>query len=132
MLKSSCLAVAILLAPCAAMAQTSTVDVSGAWQVMGEITAGAAPVKATPLCGFKQAGAQLTGTCEGPRATGPLTGTVAGRHVAWQWRATPRAFVGMNGIAVFDGDLGADGAIHGTWTTTQLPGAKGTFSAQKR
>src|SRR5512140_2206894 len=118
MLKSSCLAAATLLALPAA-AQPQNPDVSGAWQVSGEIAAPTGPLRAAPLCVFKQAGVQLSGTCEGPRAQGPATGSVAGRRVAWQWRATPKAIVGMNGTASFEGDLGADGVIRGTWTTTQ-------------
>jgi len=132
MLKSLAVATLTALAPLAAAAQAQAPDLSGAWQITGEINAGAATAKAAPLCTLKQTGAQLSGGCEGPRAKGTATGLISGRHVAWQWHATSKAIIGVSGLTSFDGDLGADGVIRGTWTTTQLPGAKGTFSAQRR
>jgi hypothetical protein len=130
MLKSSCLAMLVALSGAAAMAQAP--DLSGAWQVTGELSAGDQLARATPVCTFKQTGAQVAGACEGPRAQGPVTGSVAGRHVAWQWRSNPKTIIGMSGVSSFEGDLGADNVIHGTWTTSQISGAKGTFSAQRR
>ena len=143
-------AAALSLAPGSAafaqsmLAQPQAADVSGAWQVTGAINAGAAVASATPVCTFtlqqggtlqrggKQTGAPFAGACEGPHARGPVTGTVAGRHITWQWRASPRTLVGMDGVSIFTGDLGADNVIHGTWTASQLPGASGTFSARRR
>ena len=125
-------ALIFLALPAAALAQPPPADLSGAWQVTGEIRAGGTLVKATPLCSFRQAGAQLAGACDGPRAQGPARGAVAGSHVSWRWRGTPKTLVGVAGTASFEGDLGADGVIRGTWTTTQLGGEKGTFSAQRR
>jgi hypothetical protein len=133
MLKSPSVGLAILaLSAAAATAQPLALDLTGAWQVTGELNAGEQVARATPVCTFKQTGAQVAGACEGPHAQGPVTGQVAGRHVSWQWRASPKTIVGMNGVASFEGDLGADNLIHGTWTTSQTSGTKGTFSAQRR
>jgi hypothetical protein len=66
--------------PSAASGQTATVaNVSGRWQINS--------ARAVPLRGFVQVGSNVTGSCIGPGATGPVIGSVIGQNVQlrWQW-----------------------------------------------
>jgi hypothetical protein len=54
-------------------------DVSGTWTISG-------PVE--PVCTITQSGSQLSGSCKGPKAEGPLTGTSEGQLVQFIFRRT--------------------------------------------
>jgi hypothetical protein len=108
-------------------------DLSGVWQVRGSIDeAGSPRAQATPVCEFRQGDRTLTGHCKGPRAEGPASGVIAGRHVSWKWQASATSVIGVSGAAWFQGDLGADGVIRGTWSLDQLPGLKGEFTQTRK
>jgi hypothetical protein len=124
------LALGLALAAGGAAAQQA--EVSGKWAVSGEIVTGEAQVIARPVCDFQQAGAKLTGSCKGPNAHGPATGSVAGQKVSWTWELTADTAIGANGTGRFEGELGADHVIRGTWSFSGLPGASGKFTGEKR
>src|SRR3954466_1569197 len=105
------LAIALGAALIAAPASAADAQVAGAWSITGQLQLGDQLAVAQPVCSFQQQGAALTGGCEGPGATGPVSGTVAGQHVTFQWRHTPRVEGGLKGVSTFDGQLAADGAI---------------------
>jgi hypothetical protein len=123
---------AALLLGAAFPALAADAQVAGAWNLTGQIQAGEQMAVARPVCTFQQAGAALTGTCEGPNSAGPVSGKVAGQHVTFAWRHTPKVDIGLKGVSTFDGELGADGAIQGAWTYDGLPGAAGNFRAERR
>ena len=123
---------ALLFGAVAAPAMAADAQVAGAWNLTGQILAGEQVAVARPVCTFQQAGAALTGTCEGPNSAGPASGKVAGQHVTFAWRHTPKADIGLKGVSTFDGELGADGTIQGVWTYDGLPGATGNFRAERR
>ena len=81
------------------------IDISGAWKI--ETQNGPSPV-----CAFKQAGTNLTGSCTGPKATGAITGTIVGKQVRWAWQWSTYA---DDAAAAFDfvGSLAPDDAING-------------------
>jgi hypothetical protein len=108
-------------------------NLAGRWQVQGSLSTGVGTVaQATPVCDFKQAERTLSGTCKGPHAEGPVTGTIAGKHVSWNWQAKASTPIGLSSTAWFQGDLGADGVIRGSWRLEQLPGAKGEFTQTRK
>lgn len=113
-------------------ARAADANVTGAWSISGRIEADGALAVARPDCAFQQTGAELTGTCKGPNAHGPIKGQVAGQKISFRWETTSDTDVGMSGVATFDGVLGADGVIRGAWTAKQLPGASGEFTAQRK
>jgi hypothetical protein len=108
-------------------------DLSGVWQIIGHIDDGGAPrAQASPVCEFKQGDRTLTGHCKGPHAEGPASGVIAGRHVSWKWQASATSLIGVSSAAWFQGDVGADGVIRGTWSLEQLPGLKGEFTQTRK
>jgi hypothetical protein len=112
---------------------TGAAQLAGAWQIKGRIDYGGSPVAiAAPVCDFQQAGLTLSGTCTGPNAKGPLTGVVAGRHVSWKWTTSATTAVGTTGEAWFQGDLGDDGTVKGTWGVDVLPDLKGEFTQTRK
>jgi hypothetical protein len=124
--------IALLLGAVAAPAVAAEAQVAGAWNLTGQIQAGDEVAVARPVCTFRQEGAVLTGTCEGPNSAGPASGKVSGQHVTFARRHTPKVDIGLKGVSTFDGELGADGAIQGAWTYDGLPGATGGFRAERK
>jgi hypothetical protein len=115
----------------AASASAQGVDFSGPWAVSGQIAAGPAFLAAMPVCQFTQVANQLNGNCQGPNAGGPASGATNGPTISWQWQAQPLTPIGVGGVASFQGTLGPDNIIRGTWTSTAMPGASGPFSAHR-
>ena len=109
----------------------AVVDFSGPWAVGGQIVAGPAFTQVTPICRFKQVANQLSGSCQGLNSGGPASGATNGPMISWQWQAQPLTPVGLGGVASFQGTLGPDNVIRGTWTFTAVPGASGSFSARR-
>ena len=109
-------------------------DLSGGWQIKGDLSQGGVRVaSATPACDFQQTNATLKGRCKGPNAEGPASGVVVGRgHVSWRWDATAKTLIGVSSIAYFEGDVGPDGVIRGTWKLSQAPDASGAFTQTRR
>jgi hypothetical protein len=108
-------------------------DLTGAWLVKGTMEDHGTPVaQAAPVCEFQQGDRTLSGTCRGPNAAGPASGVVAGTHVSWKWQLSATTAIGATGTAWFQGDVGPDGVMRGTWTLDQLPGLKGDFTGTRR
>jgi len=108
-------------------------DVSGTWSVSATFVSGGRIVStATPVCTFQQTGDRISGTCKGPNGLGPAAGTVEGGAVAWQWNHTATTPYGLTGSTGFRGELGADGVIRGTATSSNFPGLIGTFTEQRQ
>jgi hypothetical protein len=100
------------------------------WNVRGQMDVNGQIVGVSPVCVFRQAGNQVSGNCRGPAAEGPATGVANGDNITFQWTATATNSNGRNGIAVFQGTLGYDGVIRGSYTNSTIPGVTGTFTAQ--
>ncbi len=115
----------------AAPAHAQFANFSGSWSVSGQIVAGTAMITAAPICTFQQNQAQVTGFCKGPNAAGPATGLVNGPTISWQWQVTPTTPAGISGLATFQGGLGPDGVIRGSWNHSRAGGATGPFTAQR-
>lgn len=115
----------------AAPAEAQVVDFSGPWAVSGQIVAGPVFAAVIPVCRFRQVGNQLSGHCRGPNAAGPAFGATNGFTISWQWQLHATTPIGVNGIAAFQGMLGPDNIIRGTWTSSAAPGASGPFSAHR-
>jgi hypothetical protein len=124
-------------------------DMRGAWNIFGwgppgrEGTNGAGPPLRPASCIFKQSGNELTGSCKNLFLETPVTGTVNGRSVHWDWFY----WLGFRRLlnpgyqlrkASFDGTLGADNILRGTYKTTfayrstLLQVFPGTFQAKKQ
>ena len=88
-----------------ASAEVAPVNISGPWK----IDSGNGP---SPVCGFEQAGNNLTGSCIGLKAKGTITGTIIGEQVRWHWQWVTYA---GNVAAAFDfiGTLRPDNTITG-------------------
>lgn len=112
-------------------ARADEVDFSGAWSVSGRIITGNLLTSVSPICVFRQAGDQLTGSCKGPNSAGSASGLIHGADISWQWRLTPTNSVGLGGLATFRGTLGRDRVVRGSWTFSRLPRASGDFTAQR-
>jgi len=108
------------------------VNVAGRWQVEGSLEGPDGAARATPVCDFQQTGGAISGKCKGPNAEGPASGVLAGKHVSWKWQPSPTTPIGASGTAWFQGDLGADGVIRGTWGADVLPGVKGEFTQTRK
>jgi len=121
-----------LAAGAAAWAAGQQIDVSGPWSFVGDIKADGREALAKPQCTFKQSGDTLSGSCKGPNSSGPAIGKIEGQHVSWRWTHTPYTKAGLGGVSTFDGVVGADKSISGTWTYSGLPGASGSFSGQRQ
>ena len=99
------------------------------WNVHGQMEVNGRVAGVSPVCVLRQAGSQISGNCRGPAAEGPATGVANGDNITWQWTATATNSNGRNGIAVFQGTLGYDGVIRGSYTNSTIPGVTGTFTA---
>ena len=119
-------AVAAMTIFAAAPRPADAAGASGRWSVSGR----SAYSSVTPVCLITQAGSRISGTCRGPNAAGPVSGTVVGATIAFQWRTTATTRVGVTGMVTFRGVLGRDGVVRGTYTLTGSPGA-GTFVMQR-
>jgi hypothetical protein len=112
------------------LSAATAADFGGVWIVEGAIPTGTPVVfSVTGSCVFQQAGADLAGSCKGPRAIGPALGTVNGFAVSWQIDPKPDAPGGASGALRFSGILGADGFIRGQMMYSGLPGRVGEFAA---
>ncbi len=108
-------------------------DFSGSWRMSGTIMDGERLVfTATPVCVFQQAGSLLTGTCKGPNALGPATGSVDGRSVSWTSEMRGYTAVGATGTIDCAGHLDPDGVIRGVLRFSGLPGLTGAFTAERQ
>jgi hypothetical protein len=114
-----------------APAGAQVVDFSGPWAVNGQIVVGPVFTAILPICRFTQVANQLSGSCQGVSLGGPASGASNGPMISWQWQAQALNPLGVGGIASFQGTLGPDNIIRGTWTSTAVPGASGTFSAHR-
>jgi hypothetical protein len=83
-----------------------------------------------PVCDFQQNGDQLTGARTGPNDAGSAVGLAVGGSETWQWRMVPTNNIGVAGISSFNGQLGPDHVVRGSWTFTGRPGVSGQFTAQ--
>ncbi len=107
-------------------------DVSGTWSASAVFQQnGQIVYTTTPVCMFEQSGDQLTGTCKGPHAAGPVTGTAHGTRVSWRWEATANA-TGKTGVSTWTGTLDSDGVIRGHMSGSSMPGVTAPFTAQKQ
>ena len=92
-------------------------DVSGTWDINGAIQ---------PHCTITQSGSQLSGSCKGPQAEGPLDGSSDGQTVKFTFRRT-----GLRGgqlaPVTFSGTVNGDN-MTGTLTAGQ---ARGSFTAHR-
>jgi hypothetical protein len=128
MMRQLVAAAAMGLGLLATSANAATPNISGDWQIQGEIQSGGAIVSATPTCTFVQTAAgNLSGSCVGPNASGPLTGHISGTRVAWTWRNVPTTSIGINGETGFNGTYVDAHLIRGTMTSTAVRGS-GTFT----
>ena len=102
-------------------AVVAAADVSGTWNVEGEVVGNA--VKFT--CVLKQEGATLSGTATlaGTNKPLPVTGTVKEKVVSFQFDVE---WEGNTYRDVFTGPLGDDGVIKGK---IEVAGVEGTFTA---
>ncbi len=113
------------------LAKADEIDFSGAWSVSGRIVTGNLLTYVSPICTFRQAGDQLTGSCKGPNGAGSASGLIDGADISWQWRIIATIAIGINGLSTFRGTLGRDRVIRGSWTFSRLPRASGEFTAQR-
>jgi hypothetical protein len=114
-----------------APAGAQAVYFSGPWAVNGQLVAGPVFAAVMPVCQFTQVANKLSGTCQGPNAGGPATGAANGPMISFQWQIVPMTPLATPGIASFQGTLGPDNLIRGTWTSSNAPGASGPFTAHR-
>ena len=101
---------------------SQSAEISGAWTI--ETQNG--PV---PVCGFRQAGNNLTGSCAGPIAEGTIIGTIIGRQVRWRWQWV--TYAGENAAAFdFEGILQSDNTITGMVERREI-GFSRNFTAKR-
>jgi hypothetical protein len=111
----------------------SAADLSGSWNISATYMSGGQIVGTdTPACTFQQSGNRISGTCKGPHAIGPLEGTTNGSSVSLQWNHTATNSGGVTGSSYYQGSAGADGVIRGNASNSSIPGATGTFTAQRQ
>jgi hypothetical protein len=105
-----------------ASAEVAPISISGAWTI-------ATQNGLVPVCGFRQAGNNLTGSCAGPIAEGTIIGTIIGRQVRWRWQWV--TYAGENAAAFdFEGTLQSDNTITGTVERREI-GFSGNFTAKR-
>ncbi len=122
--------VAAALGLCAE-ARAESANFSGPWAVSGQIFLGNMVTIASPICTFRQLNNRLAGICRGPNGTGAASGLSDGLEISWQWRIVPTTPIGVAGVASFNGHLGPDNVIRGSWTISPWPGVSGQFTAQR-
>lgn len=114
------LASALVLA--LAVAVVSAADISGTWNVDGDVVGN--PVKFA--CALKQAGEKLSGTATMQGKEIPMTGSVKGQVVTFQFDVDHEGSTYTN---VFTGKLGDSGILEGK---IEVGGVEGTFTAKKQ
>jgi len=117
-MKSIVAALAVVLASVVA----SAADISGTWNVDGDVSG--YPVKFT--CTLKQADEALTGTATIEGKEIPVTGSAKERAVTFTFDVDHQGSTYTN---VFKGTLGDSGVIEGT---IEVGGTSGTFTAKKQ
>ncbi len=123
------LALAASLFLVCAPASADSVDFSGKWSVSGHMISANMYTLVRPVCDFQQSGDQLAGACTGPNGAGSAVGLTNGREVTWQWHIVPTNNIGIAGISSFNGRLGPDNVVRGSWTFSGRPGVSGQFTA---
>lgn len=116
------LAPALALALVFAVAIVSAADISGTWNVDGDVVGN--PVKFA--CTLKQDGEKLAGTGKMQGKDIPINGSVKGQTVTFQFDVDHEGTTYTN---VFTGKLGDNGVIEGT---IAVGGVEGTFTAKKQ
>jgi hypothetical protein len=103
-------------------AEGAPVNISGPWIIDSQNGP-------SPICGFEQAGNNLTGSCIGPKAKGTITGTIIGEQVHWRWQWVTFT---SNSAAAFDfvGTLRPDNTITGMVERREI-GLSLNFTARK-
>ena len=91
-------------------------DFSGEWSASGHMVSGNMCALVSPVRDFRQSGDQPTGAGVGPRER-------KGREPAMAYG--PTAKIGLAGISSFNGKLGPDNAVRGSWTFSGQPGVGG-------
>lgn len=115
-----------------AASAAAAADFSGTWSASAIFEKnGQIVYTTTPVCTFQQAGVRISGTCKGPNALGPATGTASGSAITWQWRATANA-TGQTGLSTWRGTLGPDEVIRGDMSGSSTPGVFAPFTAQRQ
>jgi hypothetical protein len=114
------LAVVCLVA--ASSAPVSAADLSGTWDVDGNVVGN--PVKYD--CTLKQEGDKLTGTARLEGKDVPVTGTIAESTVTWSFDVE---YIGSPLKLEFSGTLSSDADIKGT---IAVAGVSGEFTAKRR
>src|SRR5689334_7291107 len=61
------------------IASAFAADLTGTWAVTQPVT---------PTCTLTQTRAAITGSCKGPQAEGPVSGTITGKEVTFTWTRT--------------------------------------------
>jgi hypothetical protein len=92
-------------------------DLSGTWEIQGPVD---------PVCIFTQQGNALAGTCRGPAAEGPVTGTVDGDAVRWTFTRTNRAGNALPPVE-FSGSVSGENLTG----TASFGGRGGAFTARR-
>jgi hypothetical protein len=107
----------------AAVVTASAADVSGTWNVDGDVYGNAVKFS----CAMKQDGEKLSGTAtlEGGKDV-PVTGTVQEKVVTFEYDVEHQ---GSSYHLVFTGTLGEEGDLKGK---IAVAGAEGTFKAKKQ
>jgi hypothetical protein len=105
-----------------AVAVVSAADVSGSWNVDGDVASHAVKF----VCTLKQEGEKLSGVLTIEGAETPVTGSVRDKAVSFTFDVNYQGQVYTN---VFTGTLKDEGAIEGT---IEVGGASGTFTAKKQ
>jgi len=111
----------------AGAASAQTPNVSGVWQVRGQIVHGDRTVTVSPACTIQQSGGRLSGDCVGPNGRGPLAGSIAGDRISWTWKDVATTAVGVSATTNFNGTYVNDRLIRGTMNSTAIAGT-GNFT----
>ena len=114
----------VLLAWSVFWTSLAAADATGAWTLRLDPDFSGHPQSVD--CTFKQDGQKLTITCEGGT---PITGSVDGRKVSWQFKTGPEEKL----TATYTGALDAKGTtITGTWHLNRDTDTDGKFTVTKR
>ncbi|MGH9559391.1 MAG: hypothetical protein ACRD30_09140 [Bryobacteraceae bacterium] len=97
-------------------------DVTGKWAVDGKI--GDFPIQ--PVCALTQKDAALTGACSLQGADFPLTGSVNGKDLTWQYEVD---YQGMHLTVVYKATLDTDDSMKGT---VSVMDGSGAFTAKRQ
>lgn len=118
------------------------VDMSGSWNMRFPVvlkSPDGRPAWGVPICVFRQDGNQLSGACKIiDWGRGPITGTVNGRHVEWQWNFQFCTLFGMKSarlysdqfaVTKFRGELDSNNILHGRYQSSMQLGWNRVFFA---